>query len=115
MFPKPPRRKKRSRKNSEVRKAVKSAPCVIKSPYCVGPVDPCHIKSFGSGGVDEDWNLMSLCRFHHSLQHTLGIMTFLNRYPLAWECLKEKGWDVIEGIGRSVLWHPNLANGEVSG
>lgn len=72
-----------------------------KSP----PSDPSHIRSRGSGGPDEKWNLMPMCRIHHTEWHKIGSITFMKKYPgFAWS-LMAKGWRVEQGK----LWHPNLA------
>lgn len=56
------------------------------------PCDPCHIKSFGSGGPDEEWNLIPLCRKHHSESHTIGWRKFAGKYAAVWIYLDERGW-----------------------
>jgi hypothetical protein len=60
------------------------------------PNDPHHIKTKGSGGGDEPFNLISLCRRHHIEWHHYGAVRFLTRFPdLRYRLLKQ-GW-VIEG------------------
>jgi 5-methylcytosine-specific restriction endonuclease McrA len=54
--------------------------------------DPAHIKSRGSGGDDAEWNLMPLCREHHSEQHSRGWWAFGEKYPGVWLGLKTRGW-----------------------
>lgn len=63
--------------------------CVICGIF---PCDPCHIKSVGSGGPDEHWNLMSLCRVHHTEQHSIGFYKMSEKYPFFKQTLGEKGW-----------------------
>lgn len=92
-------------RNWSLLEAVKQKPCIV----CGGrPVDPCHIKSFGSGGPDEDWNLISMCRKHHAEQHQVGFVRFLKRHLGAMEQLKSMGWEIIDSIGKPKLWHSNL-------
>lgn len=67
-------------------------PCAI----CSKPSDPAHIKSRGSGGNDADWNLISLCREHHSIQHSLGWTTFFKKHPIIKAILTRKGWSLDE-------------------
>lgn len=57
------------------------------------PCDPAHVKSVGSGGNDEDYNLLSLCRQHHSEQHSLGFWKMCAKYPFFRQVLAQKGWE----------------------
>lgn len=81
---------------------VRGKPCWI----CKRPSDPCHIKTKGSGGDDADWNLMQLCRIHHTEQGTMPIPDFAEKYPVVKFELRKKGWQISADEG---LWHPNLA------
>jgi 5-methylcytosine-specific restriction endonuclease McrA len=47
-----------------------------------GPNDAAHIRSKGAGGGDELWNLMTLCRKDHQIQHAMGIESFVEKYGL---------------------------------
>ena len=53
--------------------------------YClicgVRPADNHEICSRGSGGPEEDWNQLRLCRVHHTEAHTLGWFAFIQKYP----------------------------------
>ncbi len=86
MFPKPVRKKDRALLNS------------YHSMYCVQcgryGCDPAHIKSVGSGEDDEPWNVMPLCRIHHSEQHKIGWVTFATKYPRVMIYLLSHGWVV---------------------
>lgn len=64
------------------------------------PTDISHIKSRGSGGSMDDWNLLSLCRQHHAEQHRIGWMGFLTMYPKIEKEIKIKGWKIDETHGR---------------
>lgn len=58
---------------------VRRHSCVV--PGCSGgPIDFAHVKSRGAGGGD--WFGVSLCRAHHSQQHSAGIETFQRLYGL---------------------------------
>lgn len=59
--------------------------CKVKS-------DPCHIKSVGSGGGDEDWNIINLCRMHHTFQHSFGWFRFCEKFPVVARELDKRGW-----------------------
>lgn len=78
--------------------AVRGKPCLV----CHRPSDPCHIKSKGSGGPDAAWNLIPLCREHHSMQHKVGIVTFIKRYFYVYTTLIQLGWK----LENDMLWHP---------
>lgn len=71
--------------------------CII----CGDPSERCHIKSRGSGGGDEEWNIMHLCREHHIEQHKRGWLGFSSVYPVAREELQRKGWEFL-GWGKLV-------------
>lgn len=73
-----------------------------------GPVDSCHIKSRGSGGPNEGFNLLSMCRSCHRLQHTVSWSGLLKRYPHMTQTLKSRGWSIEIVMGRFKLWHPRL-------
>ena len=76
-------------------RAPKSSP-QSQAHNCVAcgrrPVDRAHIKTQGSGGTWDDWNIMFLCRWHHSESHALGWSEFSMRYPLVHFELVRKGW-----------------------
>lgn len=94
-------------RNFELLAEIKSKSCQVCGKR---PVDPCHVKSVGSGGPDTPSNIIPLCRWHHSEQHAKGWITFLKKNPaLSWhlECL---GWEVVEELGRKKLQHADLGN-----
>ena len=76
-------------KNKILRQSFYKKPCVVCSHV---PSDPCHIKSFGSGGQDEESNLIAMCRQHHSEQHLSGWFRFSQKYKLIEFLLNEKGF-----------------------
>ena len=39
-----------------------------------------HVKTRKSGGTDDDYNLMPLCRSHHTECHKIGTSTFVKKY-----------------------------------
>lgn len=41
-----------------------------------------HVKTRGSGGSDEEENLLSLCRGCHIEVHNIGLTTFVRKYHL---------------------------------
>ncbi len=41
---------------------------------------PHHLRTRGAGGTDEPGNLLSLCIAHHAEAHTLGVMSFADKY-----------------------------------
>ena len=61
---------------------IKSLTCLIAEDFgfeCWGDIDAHHIKSKGSGGGFIN-NLIPLCRKHHSLVHSMGRLTFQQKY-----------------------------------
>lgn len=80
---------KSSRKSDDdVLQLFRHKPCIL----CGKPSDPCHIKSKGSGGPDEEWNLIALCRDHHIQQHKMGWFVFCQRNLRTEHELDQKGW-----------------------
>jgi Putative HNHc nuclease len=77
--------------NRELLNSYHSMNCVVCG---LAPCDPCHIKSKGSGGHDVMWNLMPLCRTHHTESHKIGILTFSKRYDAVMEWLKNNNWTI---------------------
>lgn len=68
-------------------------------------LDRAHIKSFGSSGCDDDWNLLNLCRADHSWQHSQGWKRFSERYPSIMDILEERGFyfDSFNKLRRDIL------------
>lgn len=75
---------------------VRSQKCVC----CMGrgrtqttPTEVDHIKTRGSGGGNQPWNLAPVCVEHHRARHNTGITTFINREPgyRAWMIIM--GWE----------------------
>lgn len=70
--------------------------------------DPAHIKTWGSTGIDAEFNLMPLCRLHHTEQHTVGIKTFINKYYAVEKYMQKLGWE-FSGIEDTLeFWHKEL-------
>lgn len=82
---------------------IKTLPCAVCGDF---PVDPCHIRSRGSGGGDYKWNLWPGCRKHHSESHQIGIFTFMKKYLKFHIYLLSKGWNVIAVGDAQKLYHP---------
>lgn len=82
----------------------------IKKSKCLAcfrhACDPDHIKSQGSGGPDEAWNLQPLCRIHHTERHAKGLTWLAEKYPAVKANLIEKGWYLCELRNR---WFPSSA------
>lgn len=58
------------------------------------PVDRAHLVARSVLPKNEEWNpkyWIYLCRMHHSEQHTIGIITFCNKYGLMKQ-LKDAGF-----------------------
>jgi 5-methylcytosine-specific restriction endonuclease McrA len=83
---------KRSRKRDlSALAAAKELRCLVCGAM---ETDPAHVKSRGSGGPDVSWNLMALCRTHHTEQHKIGIKTFIAKYKSVENYLLKLGWDI---------------------
>lgn len=51
-----------------------------------------HVRSKASGGPDEPWNLMSLCRTDHTHIHKLGLSAFAFKNSGVKRWLIAQGW-----------------------
>ncbi len=88
--------------NEEILDVYRQGQCMICDRY---GVDPCHIRTRGAGGPDADFNLLKMCREHHTEQGQIGFMKMVSRYPVMILILKAKGWTMSED---GKLWHPEL-------
>jgi hypothetical protein len=70
------------------------------------PADPCHILSVGSGGPDADWNVIPMCRTHHTEQHNKGWVTFADKYLAVEHWLRSRGWKWGSESPTGRLWNP---------
>jgi hypothetical protein len=75
--------------NNAAYNKVKSMKCLVCTS---SEVDVAHIKTRGSGGTYDEWNLMPLCRHHHQEQHLQGIITFSQKYIGVASYLYDNGW-----------------------
>jgi hypothetical protein len=73
---------------------IRKTPCLVCRST---PCDVAHIKTQGSGGSDEAWNLMPICRRHHSEQHTIGILSFSSKYLQVATYMADHGWFIHNG------------------
>jgi hypothetical protein len=79
---------------------IQSHLCVI----CKKKAELHHIRSRGSSGPDESWNLAPLCRREHQELHQIGQLTFIKKYPIYEKLLRIKGWEIVAGT----LFNPKL-------
>jgi hypothetical protein len=78
---------------------AKDTSCVICGRQ---QTDRCHITSKGAGGSNEDWNIIRMCRFHHSMQHHIGWTQFAKRFKLIRAELLSRGFRLCRLRGRWV-------------
>jgi hypothetical protein len=55
-----------------------------------------HIMTRKSGGPDDAWNLIPLCRQHHVEIHSVGRITFLKKYFQFKDFLIKYGWSITD-------------------
>jgi len=67
----------------------RAKPCVAcrKHP----PSDPAHLTTVKAGGNDSMKNVMSLCRQHHTEQHTIGWVKMSKKYYRVRYALRRMG------------------------
>lgn len=90
-------------KNFRLLKDIRKLPCLACDRS--GPCDASHIRSKGSGGPDEDFNVVPHCRDCHIVWHRVGWKRFLERNPIFALRLFNRGWFLDPLLG---LWHPKL-------
>lgn len=56
-----------------------------------------HVKTFGSGGSNEAYNCMTLCRFCHIEKGSIGLVSFAKKYPTVKNWLISNQWEFISG------------------
>lgn len=83
-----------SNENESNYKQIRSQRCLVTGNLTV---DVAHIKTKGSGGCDELWNLMPLSREAHCEQHNLGILSFIRKYPSVAAYVASHGWYIENG------------------
>ena len=66
-----------------------------------------HIKTRGSGGTDDPWNLMPLDRKCHQEVHAIGMKRFSEKYSIVLTFLKRNGWMFTNLGGRWKLEREN--------
>jgi 5-methylcytosine-specific restriction endonuclease McrA len=65
----------------------------ISCLICVNNGELHHIKTRKSGGCDSVFNLMPLCRAHHTQVHQIGINSFAEKYPVVKDWLILNDWN----------------------
>jgi hypothetical protein len=56
-----------------------------------------HLKTRGSGGGDEWWNVINICMIHHREIHDKGFIHFWNSNHEFQTVMRARGWEV-DGI-----------------
>ena len=69
---------------------VRAHPCVIGKD-CEGRIEAAHVTSRGAGGQDEN-NLTPMCHRHHAMQHTMGLVSFGERFEVNLRATAERLW-----------------------
>lgn len=78
---------------------IRALPCMACGRH--GMTEAHHVKTRGSGGGDEPWNLLPLCTEHHTMgaygqAWHRGRNAFLNTFPHIRLHLEKLGWIVID-------------------
>lgn len=63
-------------------------------------VDLHHVRTRGSGGSDESFNLMPLCRGHHVVIHNKGTKWATERLFGVLRWLRKNGWEFNYQMGK---------------
>lgn len=102
-FPKSP-----PRKDPKFLDRIRALPCVV----CAQPArsEASHIKTRGSGGGDDWFNVTPKCAVHHREWEDSAPRDFCKRYPHFNEYLHRLGWYFTD-FGK--LTHPELQKGNI--
>ena len=76
----------------EYMKELKRSACIACSVPGISDIH--HIKSRGSGGKNDVWNMIPLCRFCHSFWHQAGYGRFFKKFPHVLGFLLDLGWEL---------------------
>lgn len=68
-------------------------------------IDRAHIKTRGAGAKWNFWEVMPLCREHHTQQGKIGVVTFFKRFPPVRRYLEGMGWRLEDVVGKETLVH----------
>lgn len=79
-------------KDKKLRAEFKFKRCAVAG--CSGTPDPAHVRTWKTTRVDADFNIIPLCRKHHSFQHSKGWRQFLDQHPEVGELLIKLGWEI---------------------
>lgn len=85
-------------KDPDFLNAIRNLNCLVCGQ---GPVDPHHIKTVGSGGGDDWFNVIPLCRMDHTDWHN-NKSKFMEKHPHVKEHLIKLGWNF--SLGK--MFHP---------
>ncbi len=86
-IPKKPKRASRWRSQAHCN-FVRSHGCSVCGSTAA--IEVAHVRNGSGAGVGQkpdDWNTVSLCRWHHGLQHTVGEVSFWEGHDLDPEAL----------------------------
>jgi hypothetical protein len=79
--------------NKELMREYHSKKCLL----CNLKATPSHIKTRGSGGPDEPWNIVPLCFNHHVFWGKVGWRSFCQKFPAFETLIKSLGWYELNG------------------
>ena len=82
--------------NFEMIRKLKEGKCLLHNldcHYVNGKVDLDHFKTRGSGGGNETWNLMPLCRYHHQERHRKQRIDMYRKYWQYKDWCDFNGWE----------------------
>lgn len=76
------------------------------------PVDGHHIISRRTGGAEEPWNYLALCRVCHTIFHMLGRYSFSLRFPMFYEKIKAACEREGRVFDKGMACHPDNPGGD---
>jgi len=91
--------KKDTSQDAQLLRSFRELPCMACGKF--PPNEAHHIKTRGSGGGDDYWNILPLCTSCHTGSknswHQSGAVSFLLKHNHILVYLQKLGWELIDG------------------
>jgi hypothetical protein len=90
-----------SQESREKSQSLEKMICLVSG--CRNTAERHHLKTRGSGGTDDDWNILHICRTHHVEIHAIGFVRFFEKYPNIQNLVESRGWKIENIFGKQKL------------
>lgn len=89
--------KRKATKDPELLKQIRRLPCIICG-FHLSEIH--HVRTRGAGFGDDPWNVIPVCRKHHTEIHKTGMVQMLEKTKHLLNYLKALGWElsIVNGL-----------------